>query len=450
MNTKYLVPVLLAASMAVTGCGPAPDSNAPYTDLSLDMSMPDSLTGGKAVVSSSKLSKSGDSVVAAQASQPCSFIGGDQDNPFRNGYEMSKFLNAVVASWTCIADTLIDISAYTPHDGVVYQTDNDVSSASFDPDEPTHYSVTDDSATQVSIRLYYGYARNNPPQPNDDPQFYIAWDKAVNGDVNGRLIIDATLVNPDQRKPDDPTRMRMDFSQTQDADSADMFLQFDAGNAWADAMRIQVTKDLTASPLGQVFTARGLVQMKAQFLPVSGIGEVPDAHIYTVSDRLGNGAAVAGFHNISLPLPLNVFVGNDLGNYLFSSKDTYFFQDDQDWDWIHKAIVSSEYRGGRTTAATGGTWLLPFSPSLDMISGALLLDADYFTGSKCANVGDDCNQLLNAILNDTLYAWGPERNQGSDPGDWRSTALASPDYLTSVYPDGSDWNGAFDYRFNNL
>lgn len=450
MISKYLVPALLAGSVVLTACGPASDTNAPTTNLSLDMAMPDSMTGGPASSVANKTGKADSTMVAAKASQPCSFLGSVESNPFRNGYTMSKFLNAAVASWTCIADTLIDISAYTPHDGVVYQTDNDPASPGYDADEPTHYSVTDDSATQVSIRLYYGYDRSNPPQPGDDPQFYIAWDKAVNGDVNGRLVIDATLVNPDNRKADDPVKMRMDFSKTGTADTADMYLQFDNGNAWADGMRIQVTHHLDASPLGQVFTARGLVQMKAQFLPVSGVSEIPDVHIYTVSDQLGNGAAVADFHNIGLPLPLNIFTGNNLGNYLFSSKDIYFFQDDQDWDWIHKAIVSSEYRGGRTTPATGGTWLLPFNPSLDMIAGALLLDSDYFTGNKCASVGDDCSPLLNSVLNDTLYAWGPEKNQGSDPGDWRSSAIASPDYLQSVYPNGTDWSGAFDYRFNNL
>lgn len=37
-----------------------------------------------------------------------------------------------------------------------------------------------------------------------------------------------------------------------------------------------------------------------------------------------------------------------------------------------------------------------------------------------------------------------EPNQGSDPLDWRSMAITSPDYLTTVYPNGVSWDGAFD------
>ena len=47
------------------------------------------------------------------------------------------------------------------------------------------------------------------------------------------------------------------------------------------------------------------------------------------------------------------------------------------------------YRGSRTTPSASGTWM-PFDPSLDMIALELALGADYFTGSKYAEIGDDC------------------------------------------------------------
>jgi len=62
-----------------------------------------------------------------------------------------------------------------------------------------------------------------------------------------------------------------------------MFLRFDEGNEWAEGLRINVTRDLTAILSGQVFTALGLIQMKDQFLPVDDITEIPEVHMFTVS-----------------------------------------------------------------------------------------------------------------------------------------------------------------------
>ena len=80
-----------------------------------------------------------------------------------------------------------------------------------------------------------------------------------------------------------------------------------------------------------------------------------------------------------------------------------------------------------------------------MIITELALDEDYFTGSKCATLGDDCSPLFNAIFEDGFADQEP--NQGADPMDWRSEAIADPVYLQSVYPNGMNWNGAFDFNF---
>ena len=53
------------------------------------------------------------------------------------------------------------------------------------------------------------------------------------------MLVNALLINGKQRKPKDPVVMCMDFT-------------FDAGNAWADGFRIQVTHDLNANPLQTV------------------------------------------------------------------------------------------------------------------------------------------------------------------------------------------------------
>lgn len=430
--SKVLGAMALGAVVFTAGCGGAGHDTADESSaISLNLALPDSLTGGTAPAAAPVamvINKA-----AAGTGEPCAFMGtGDDDDFFRNGYNMTRFMVSAVASWTCITDTLIEIADTVPHDGQIHETDNDTTADNYKVDDPTHYSVSDDSETQITARLYYGYDRAAPPTGESAPGFFVSWDKAANGDISGRLVVDIVNLNPTDHKADDPTRMRMDFDYTTFAKVADMYLQFDSGNAWADGFRIQVTKDLTASPTQQVFTARGLVEMKNQFLPVDGVSELPKLRMYTVSDRLGEGAAIAEFVDVALALQMDST--NHLGNYLFAKTDRYFFQADQDWDWIDKTITGSEYRGARSLT----------DYTLDDIENYLMLDPAYFD-STCINVGDDCNDLLNAIFADGFA--GQERNQGTDPMDWRSDAVATPDYLTTVYPNGMDWTGAFDPVF---
>ncbi len=443
---KLFIPLMLAGMLAACG-EPAPgdDSDDPVENLSLKMQLPESLTGGgdgggnrRIAGKIAELARSGGS------GEPCSFLGPeDEDDPFRNGYQTTRFMISVMATWTCIADLLIDLSYTTPHDGMIIETDNDTGTPGYEADEPTHYSVIDESTTQVTLRMYYGYPRNAPPQAGDDAQFYISWNETGEDAVDGRIIIDATAID-DDRDADDPDMMRMDFDFAPERRDADMFLRFDGHNPWADGFRIQITRDETASPLGQVFTARGLIDMTGQFLPLPGVTEIPRVQFFTVTDLLGNGAAIEEIQDISLPLIVNIFRNNHLGEYLFSKRDIYFFEDDQDWEYIEKTVTASSYRGARNTEVSGGSWI-PFDPSLDMIVDALDLDSDYFTGSKCAQVDDDCNALLNAVFVDGFA--GQEKNQGSDPMDWRSDALANADYLDSIYPNGENWEGAFEQNY---
>lgn len=311
----------------------------------------------------------------------------------------------------------------------------------------TRNAILSPAFTQTTIRIYYGYDRDVPPLEGSGPQFYFSWNEDINGDIQGKLIIDGTAIDPENRNPEDPTMMRMDFNYTATEKLADMFLAFDNGNEWADGFRIEVKNDLTAAPFEHVFTARGLIDAKRQFIDVPTISELPVLRMYTVSDRGGEGAAIAEFADVALPMPLNL-AGNHLGNYIFDKLDTYFFDADQTtsepWDYINKTFSFAEYRGNRTTPATGGT-LDPFDPSLDQIVDHLGLPNTYFTGNECANVYDDCVDLLNGI-----FAGGfaeQEPNQGTDPNDWRSVALQNPVYLDSIYPNGVDWNGAFEFEF---
>ena len=446
---SLLIPALLTAGI-LAGCGDSSNNNGvPAEDnLSLGMQLPDSLTGGSDVNSPRNIANKIAGVALAGkggTGEPCSFMGHEnKDDPFRNGYETSRFLISTMATWTCVADLLIDLAGFVEHDGVIRETDNDTAAPDYEADDPTHYSITDSSDSQVTVLMYYGYSRAVPPLPTDPSQFYISWDQASEGMIEGKMIIDISVIEPESDNEDGLAMMRMDFDFDQDQRSADMFLRFDDDNIWADGFRIQITRDLNANPLEQVFTARGLIEMAGQFFTVAGISETPDIQLYTVADLLGNGATIEEVQDFSLPLLLNFFLNNHLGDYLFTKRDVYYFEDDQDWDYINKTISSSEYRGSRNTPVTGGTWL-PFNPSIDMINTALSLPAGYFSAGQCENIGDDCNALLNAVFENGFS--DQEQNQGTNPMDWRSVALDNADYLTSVYPNGIDWDGAFDQTF---
>jgi len=446
-SSSLLLTLLLAGLQLACGSSSSGNDSSldPTDDFSVKMDLPDSLTGGNGISSRRIAGKIAGVAELSGSGEPCSYLGPEnQEDPFRNGYETTRFMISIMATWTCIADLLIDLSDVVPRDGLILETDNNTQSPGFEADEPTHYSVTANSDTQVTLRMYYGYPRSTPPQSGENSQFYISWDKFGEETVKGRMIIDARSIDAADRKPDDPDMMRMDFEFVPGQQQADMYLRFDDGNPWADGFRIQVTRDDTANPLSQVFTARGQIDMSGQFMPLTGINEVPQIQFFTVSDLLGNGAAMQEIQDLSLPLIVNIFQNNHLGNYLFTKRDIYFFEDDQDWEYINKTVTGSQYRGARNTAANGGSWL-PFNPSLDMIIAALALDSDYFTGDKCAQLNDACNQLLNAVFVDGFA--DQEKNQGSDPLDWRSTALANASYLDSVYPNGLNWNGAFDQNF---
>ncbi len=442
------MPLLVTSLTLLGGCADNNDTQAAAAQpLSLDLALPDSLTGGVVTANRPVAFKSVSRSLANKAGtgEPCSFMGNEnEDELFDNGYTTTRFLVSTLASWTCIADLVIDISETVPHDGVLVETDNDTQSADYDPSEPTHYSISDDSDTQVTARMYYGYDRSSPPTQDSVEDFFISWVALGEDQTEGRLVINTQALDGQPANPDDPIKMRMDFNFNAGQKSADMFLLFDNDNRWADGMRLEIHKDLTASPLGQVYTARGIINMKGQFLPVNSISEIPVIQLYAVADQLGNGASIEEIMDMSLPLEMNAQTGNHLGNYLFTKKDLYFFKDDSSWEYIHKTITAASYRGGRATAASGGSWV-PFNPSLDMIIGALDLDAGYFNGAQCGELDSSCVDLLNAVFADGFAE--QEKNQGTDPQDWRSQALENAQYLDSVYPNGLNWEGAFDLVF---
>ena len=451
---------LVCAMSVLSACNHSEDEATPAAaapGLSIDMQLPASLTGGKqtSVLSNSLAMKAAQAVTVRShgTDVPCTYVGADEEDPFRNGYEMSKFMLSVVAAWTCISDTVIDVVAdeNIPKDGSIIATDNELDAIDYDPEDPTHFSVSSDNNTRSTVKFYYGKA-HDADLSTADPGLFLAWDGLEHDDVQGRLVIDIKgLVAP--HNPKDPVQMRMDFDHSPVQKQAKMYLRFADEHEFANGFRIDVVKDLTARASAHVYTAQGLIDMTAQFSPAPGITETPKLKMYTVSDRLGEGAAIALMEDVALPLelvpPINNEPGNHLGNYRFNKTDRYFFKADQNsmepWDYIFKEVTSAEYRGGRTTLEQGGSWD-PFNPTLDLIRLAFGLPDTYFKENECGTEGTSCLDFLNALFEDGLE--GQEQNQGVLPSDWRADAIADADYLSQVYPDDvNGWDTVFEMSF---
>ena len=143
--------VLLSSSL-IMACGD-PSSNTtssqPSNKINVDLELPESLTGNRIALRTAN----------NENDIPCSYLSPEEDDdPFRNGYVTTRFMISTMATWTCLADFLIDIADFIEqHDGMIIETDNDTMAANYDQDDPTHYSITDDSDQQVTVRMYYGF-----------------------------------------------------------------------------------------------------------------------------------------------------------------------------------------------------------------------------------------------------------------------------------------------------
>jgi len=200
---------------------------------SINMSLPTSLTGSANPSSSITTVE----VNYAESGEPnCSFEGngsGDSD-PFKNGYTMSRFLVSTTATWMCFGDWMMDtvMGMGWPVDGVIQTISEDPA----DPDSPTGISITQDSATKTTIRLYW----------NSDittPGMFISWN-TVGGTTTGKMVLGSVFMNGGDSS-DAPERMRMDFTiEDSVRQVADMFLAFPAASNVFTGFRTEVVKNL--------------------------------------------------------------------------------------------------------------------------------------------------------------------------------------------------------------
>ncbi len=426
--------------VALAGCGSSnkkdkststDTSGSTITTPTVSMDFPASLTGGSGAGMTNSVTARH---LLADGSMSCNFAGNGQNDPFLNGYRMTKFLIAIIASWQCVTD---DIMSNVAQLGFL-ATGQIIPIAGNGSGEPTALSITLDSATQTTLRLYYN---GNTTTPG----VFISWNTAA-GATTGKLILGPSAMQ--DSKPADPHNMRMDFKATSTQRSGDMYIYFASHPALA-GFRIQVAEALDGSL--PTFTALGRIDSKAQWDTGYALGvpgpPFPSLAMYTVSDGAGQGAAAAIFSNVGWSLDLDLccspqFSGH-FGYYKYDKDDRYFFKASGTSDFVNKSLVP-----GSTTMTGPRT-----SPNGPTIQAFLGLPAGYFvSGGQCVTVGDDCAAFLERLFLPTSSSWpGQEPNGGSDPQDWRSTILAgvdSSDMLSSVLPPGAaTWGDAFTMTF---
>jgi len=100
----------LTLVVGLSACSSGSDTGAGDEEvLNLDMAIPNSLTGGPAGATL-LVSPTGAQVTAANTDLPCAYQGpDDDDDPFRNGYEMTKFM--VFLGCFLVGSSRVDLQA---------------------------------------------------------------------------------------------------------------------------------------------------------------------------------------------------------------------------------------------------------------------------------------------------------------------------------------------------
>ena len=470
-----LVPAVLAAALLMLlgacgggggGGGDSSTNSVPAFAPALQMGFPATITGnsgggGPASLSAASLSatslslgNSDEDFRAAHDGGPhCDFDGQNENDPFRNGFTMTRFLAGHTAAWICFADFLNLVVAQgiffgwiTPDGSFLDITDP------MDPTGPTGLVVLD-SGTKKEVWLYF--LGNMAP----NAAIYVAWNVGASS-TEGKLVVNvANLMAPPPGNlaadPEAPTHMRMDFTFTDTAKTAEMFLAFDPDNnlawdnPWADGFRIQAVKTLSDGS----FDLWGFMALKQQFdslyaAAYPGDNGLANLNMLAVSDAAGKGAAIAQMDDIGVVLayevnPAPFAVLESLGDFLFTKNDEYYFLSSGTAEFIKKNVVSATYKGGKDLA--GGASPIDTDAQVD---AALGLAGEYANCTAAPGTTTDCPAVLNALF--AGGSFGAEGNIGgaTPPADSRQPELAGMTPLNQAFPTGlNSWAGVFNMTF---
>lgn len=293
----------LALIFALGACGSEEDDN--YTDDSgttepvgdasisnpptLAMVLPSSLTSGATTPAGPNALM----VNAAEGDEPTCDFGGEND-PFDNGYAMTKFMVSLSQSQSCIADWMIkaitgDAAQFAGQGKIEIGDDN------AQPDDPTHIQLEKSAdGNTVQLWLFFGATA--------EPGFYLTWTNTSATDSSGQIIWGFTDNSDDDGGPD---AIRTDFTRTEDEDTNVTYMRFGAANDMKmDGFRVDVVR--SGKDTAAEYTAAGRLGMGGQWddtrLPPALTYETPVITMNTVTDADGLGGAKMNMEHSILPL----------------------------------------------------------------------------------------------------------------------------------------------------
>jgi hypothetical protein len=420
-------------ALILAGCGgtsskPPPAAVAP----TLSLNFPASLTGGTTTVASVSPARA----PLAASGPTCSYAGANASDPFVNGYVMTKWLVASVASWTCLADTIVHaatavvLAGIVPSDGTYFPATNP------QPGDPTGFSILVDPATgKWTVKLFWQGITNQ----TGNPGLYISWQGADPG-FSGKLIVDVANWTGTP-VASNPAFLRMDFVFNAATKATDLYLAWpgaDAdtltGSPWIRGFRVHAVETLSDGS----FVVQGYMDLKRQFDTSFNYGGSPVFLVNTVSDSAGNGAANASLVDLGVHLDINGAL-DDLGHFRFTKTDTYYFS----------SLGAPQYINKTVTAATSFGDRIVTSFTNAVIDTALNLTAPDNTANCMLNSPvTACPTLLNSIFTLAMVP-GMELNYGTNPNDARTTQLQGLTNLPTAHPQDSlaNWAGAFAESF---
>lgn len=430
MRSLLAVALLAVFSLFIlAACSEEPDDTPtqqiPAYGPKVSISMPDSLTGGtsgsgSAIVAPTALSAP--SILAASnalvlggsgekyaTGTICSYVGSGTEDPFKNGYNMTRFMVGTVAAWTCIADQIIgfiDLMVFygVPTNGTPVPFENAGTPVAGEATGIIIDTVTTPGITEVFV--YYDAFTGLPdtPTPPANAGMYITWSNT--GDITGKLIIDA-IIFTDWVAAESPDFLRVDFGTTATQKTGEMMISFNAANPWANDFRIQVTKNLDGT--APIYTALSIVDLNDHWDTSINLTPLPSIAMKAVADGTGNGAAVAQMQNIAVNLgPLDD--GDHLGLYQFTKDDTYYFTSAMGAEYINKTVTSATYDSGLSFNGTG--WLTTkadFDVWLDSTLGYSFGTNTYSTCTGTPGTPQTaCEDFLNLVFSGDTF--GAEAN----------------------------------------
>ena len=335
----------------------------------------------------------------------CKYVNGLNDDMFRHGYHLTKYLSQVGAAYSCFADWVMKktVEWDIPTDGKVYDVKANKES------EPTGVSVVKDSPTQHSLRFFYR-------KKTEDPGWLVSWKK--NGEqVSGRIVFDNDVVRKTLNANDDPRKVRIDFIKTNDQLTLDIYALFPTHNK-TESFRMNLIKKLTGSDTeSDKIKIKGYLITRVQPYKDSNSSSITDQPVFkiaAISDANGKGGTVTVVDKLLMG-------SSTYGYFLTQFKDKFAFTNTQPSEWIKKTMQNAELK----------------------ISGPQ---------SGC-NSNSTCTAKWNTWIQDPAISAQLEmQNAGSEPNDARSdfaNNFVDSQYLDQVYPDReTSWNSVFDMRFD--